>query len=61
MKDVGIFWPFGLLNAISYILCQLGIFCGHFDTFFPFWYFVPSKIWQLCIHEHKATHMYVHT
>jgi ABC-type spermidine/putrescine transport system permease subunit II len=24
-----------------------GIFCAHFGIFFPFWYFVPSKIWQL--------------
>jgi ABC-type antimicrobial peptide transport system permease subunit len=24
----------------------LGIFCGHFDVYFPFWFVVPRKIWQ---------------
>jgi hypothetical protein len=47
------FWsllrPFGIFYA--HLVC---IFCGHFGTFscfgvfFPFWYFVPRKIWQLC-------------
>jgi hypothetical protein len=41
--------------AIWYILWSYGIFyshlvylfCGHFGIFFPFWYFVPRRIWQL--------------
>jgi hypothetical protein len=36
-------------TAISYILWTFGIFCCHFVTYtFPFWYVVPSKIWQPC-------------
>jgi hypothetical protein len=49
-----IFWVFGIFLgylvhfvAVWYILWLFGIFCGHL-VFIPFWYFVPSKIWQPC-------------
>jgi hypothetical protein len=30
------------------------IFCGHYGTFFPFWYVVPRKIWQSCYTTEKS-------
>jgi ABC-type spermidine/putrescine transport system permease subunit II len=47
IENLGIFY--GLLvyfTAIGNILWPFGIFCGHLVYFFPFWYFVPRKIWQ---------------
>jgi hypothetical protein len=47
MKDVGKFFGRSVyLSAISYILWPFGRFCGHFGTFFLFWYIVSRKIWQ---------------
>jgi hypothetical protein len=31
-----------------YILWTFGIVRGNLAYFFPFWYFVPRKIWQPC-------------
>jgi hypothetical protein len=44
-------------TTISYVLLTFGIFCGHLVNFPPFWYVVPSKIWQPCsegLHEHNG-------
>jgi hypothetical protein len=49
MKDVSfLFLFFVYFTAIWCTLGPFGIFCGHFGIFFPFWYFVPGKIWQPC-------------
>jgi hypothetical protein len=40
-----------LMYGQSLFLGPLGIFYGHFGTFFPFWYFVTRKIWQPWIHS----------
>jgi hypothetical protein len=34
---------FGILLPFVYILRLYGIFCRHFGTFSPFWYFVSRK------------------
>jgi hypothetical protein len=52
MKDVGKFYVHLVyFTAILYILGPFVIFCGHFGIFFPFWYVVPTKIWQPCYAE----------
>jgi hypothetical protein len=33
-------------TVFCYILWTFGIVCGNLVYFFPFWYFVPRKIWQ---------------
>jgi hypothetical protein len=38
-----------ILGPFANILWPFGIFCGHLVYFSPFWYFVPRKIWQLCL------------
>jgi hypothetical protein len=49
MKDVGKFYGHSVyITAILYTLWPLGIFCGHFGIFFPFWYVAKRKIWQPC-------------
>jgi hypothetical protein len=59
MEDVGTF--FGHLvyftvvghlvyfTVVCYILWTFGIAGGNLVYFFPFWYFVPRKIWQPCL------------
>jgi hypothetical protein len=47
MEDGGIFY--GHLVYINAILTTLGSICiyyGYLVYFYPFWYFVPRKIWQ---------------
>jgi hypothetical protein len=47
MEDVDIFY--GQLvhfTVFCYILWTFGLVCGNLVYFFPFWYFVQSKIWQ---------------
>jgi hypothetical protein len=44
IKDVGIF--FGHLVYTTAILYILWSFCIFYGYFFPFWYFLPRKIWQ---------------
>jgi hypothetical protein len=49
MEDVGIFY--GQLvhfTVFCYILWTFGKVHGNLVYFFPFWYFVPRKIWQPC-------------
>jgi hypothetical protein len=60
MEDFGNFYVH-LINftAISYILWPFGSFCGHFGTFYSFWYFVPRKIWQLCSGSQNVDLRYV--
>jgi hypothetical protein len=49
MEEVGIFYgPLVNFNLFCYILWTFGIVCGNLVYFFPFWYFVPRKIWQPC-------------
>jgi hypothetical protein len=40
MENVGIFM------VIWNIESPFGTFCGHLVNIFPFWYVLPSKIWQ---------------
>jgi hypothetical protein len=40
-------WSISLPFDIFYVW-SLGIFCGLFGIFFPFWYVAPRKIWQPC-------------
>jgi hypothetical protein len=40
--------------ALWYILWQLVIVYGYSLYFFPFWYVVPRKIWQPCMHATNA-------
>jgi hypothetical protein len=40
-----ILWTLGHFRSFCYILWTVGIVCGNL-VFFPFWYFVPRKIWQ---------------
>jgi hypothetical protein len=52
MEDVVIFYVRLVhFTVFCYILLTLGIVCGKFGIFFPFWYFVPRKIWQPWIHD----------
>jgi hypothetical protein len=48
MEDVGIFYSYLVyFTTIWSILWPFGIhMLLLFDTFFPFWYAVPRKIWQ---------------
>jgi hypothetical protein len=47
MEDIGIFYEhLGHFTFFCYILLTFGIVCGNWEYFFPFWYFVPRKIWQ---------------
>jgi hypothetical protein len=47
MEDVGIFYEHLVyFTVFCYILWTFGIV--RFLYFFPFWYFVPRKIWQPC-------------
>jgi hypothetical protein len=47
MENLGIFYDHLVyFSTIENILCPFGIFCGHLVYFYPFWYFVPRKIWQ---------------
>jgi hypothetical protein len=46
-----ILWTLGLLTVFCYILWTFVIVRGYLVYFFPFWYFVPRKIWQPCIEE----------
>jgi hypothetical protein len=46
-------WPFGIYQGY---LVFFGPNFWQFNIFFPFWYFVSSKIWQPCL---LATPMYV--
>jgi hypothetical protein len=48
MEDDGIFY--GHFMVFCYILWAFGLVHGNLVCFPPFWYFVPSKIWQPCIH-----------
>jgi hypothetical protein len=41
MEDHGIFF-----GHFCYILWTFGIVRGNLAYFYPFWYFVPRKIWQ---------------
>jgi hypothetical protein len=38
-------------TAFGYIVWPFGTFYGYLGYFFPFWYFVPLKIWQPCAGE----------
>jgi hypothetical protein len=47
MEDVGIFYgPLVHFTVFCYILWTPGTVPGNLVYFFPFWYFVPRKIWQ---------------
>jgi hypothetical protein len=47
LKDVGIFnRHLVAFTVFRYILWTFGIVRGNLAYFFPFWYFVPRKIWQ---------------
>jgi hypothetical protein len=49
MEDDGIFYGHLVHFTVScYILWAFGIVRGNLVYFFPFWYFVPRKIWQPC-------------
>jgi hypothetical protein len=49
MADVGIFYGHLVhFTVFCYILWTFGIVHVDLGIFFPFWYFVPSKIWQPC-------------
>jgi hypothetical protein len=49
MEDVGIYYGHLVHFAVfCYILWTFGIVCGNLVYIFPFWYFVPRKIWQPC-------------
>jgi hypothetical protein len=37
-----------LRSLVICILWTFGIVCGKLEYLFPFWYFVPRKIWQPC-------------
>jgi hypothetical protein len=50
MENLGIFYDYLVcFTAIGNISWPFSIFCGHWVYFYPFWYFVPRKIWQPCI------------
>jgi hypothetical protein len=50
MEDVGIFYGHLVHFAVfCYILWTFGIVRGNLVNLFPFWYFVPRKIWQPCV------------
>jgi hypothetical protein len=47
MEDVGIFYGHLVhFTVFCYVLWTFVIVCGNLVYFFPFWYFVPRKIWQ---------------
>jgi hypothetical protein len=47
MEDDGIFYGHLVhFTVFCYILSTFGIVRGNLVYFFPFWYFVPRKIWQ---------------
>jgi hypothetical protein len=49
MENLGIFYDHLVyFTAIGNILWAFGILCGHLVDISPFWYFVPSAIWQPC-------------
>jgi hypothetical protein len=50
MEDDGIFYGHLVhFRVFCYILWTFGIIRGNLVYFFPFWYFVPRKIWQPCV------------
>jgi hypothetical protein len=55
MEDVGIFRGHLIhFTVFCYISWPFGIVGGNLVYFFPFWYFVPRKIWQPCVqHTHS--------
>jgi hypothetical protein len=55
MEDVVIFCGHLVhLTVFCYIFWTFGIVRGILEYFFPFWYFVPRKIWQPCTHEDRV-------
>jgi hypothetical protein len=42
-------------TVFCYILCTFGTVCGKLVYFFPFWYFIPRKIWQPCAEMETMT------
>jgi hypothetical protein len=49
MEDAGIFYGHLVhFTVFCYILFTFGIVRGNLENFFPFWFFVPSQIWQRC-------------
>jgi hypothetical protein len=47
MEDYGLFYGhLVLFTVFCYLLWTFGIVRGNLVYFFPFWYFVPRKIWQ---------------
>jgi hypothetical protein len=47
-----VYFTYGQLvhfTVFCYILWRFGIVRGNLVYFFPFWYFVPRKIWQPCV------------
>jgi hypothetical protein len=47
MEDVGKFYgPLVHFTVFCYILWTIGIVRDYLVSIFPFWYFVPRKIWQ---------------
>jgi hypothetical protein len=55
MKNLGTFYyHLVYFMAIGNMLWPFGIFCGHLVYLYPFWYFVPRKIWQPCLYVRSA-------
>jgi hypothetical protein len=56
MEDVGIFYGHLVhFKVFCYNLGTFGIVRGYLVNFFPFWYFVPRKIWQSWRDDEKET------
>jgi hypothetical protein len=54
MEEDGIFYGHLVhFMVFGYILWTFGKVCGNLVYFFPFWYFVPRKIWQPCFTHAK--------
>jgi hypothetical protein len=58
MKVVGkLYGHLTYFTVILNILWSLGIFCGHFGKFFPFWYVLRGQIWQPWWREGNASRL----
>jgi hypothetical protein len=50
MEDIGIVYGHLVhFKVFCYIFWTFSIVRGNLVYFFPFWYFVPRKIWQPCL------------